>query len=125
MLAKHVADFEGFPKRMAELVEELKADGHDRRTLSKAAKRSHAWVDSALKPQRAKGAGPGAIALGRLCEEYGYNLRWLVTGLGPKMIDRFDDERAARERSERPLRLRGTIADEEALRLLESGPRKR
>jgi len=101
VLADGVPRYEDLPKRLREIVDELKAAGHDRRSLSEIAKRSHGWVDSVLVGDaEGNAAGPGAIALARLCEEFGYNVRWLVTGLGPKVIDRADDVRAARERSE-------------------------
>lgn len=142
VLAVGVATYEALPRRMAEVVADLKRDGLDRRTLSETAMRSHGWVDSVLKGRATgKAAGPGAIALARFCEEYGYNVRWLITGLGPKLINREDDVRAARERNEAPPMLtvpshppspsapppaarRGT-ADAVAQRLLEERPARR
>jgi hypothetical protein len=120
VLGDGVAAYETLAQRMRIIVDEMKKDGLSRRKLSATAGQSHAWVDTVLKPSLGDSAGPGAIALARLCEEYGYNVRWLITGLGPKLVDRLDDERAARERGEpAPVPRGSSAADEAALRLLE------
>lgn len=107
------------------LADEVKAsDGVSRRTLSTdVALQSHDFVGTIIK---GRSKDPGAIALTRICEAYSYNVRWLLTGLGPKFVDRRADEMAARERNDPPPPPRGTPADEAVLRVLdEKRPERR
>jgi hypothetical protein len=115
VLAGGVPSYGDLAVRMRTLVDEVKVS---RRKLSAVAEQSHAWVDTVLS---GASTDPGGVALARLCEEYGYNVRWLVTGLGPKFVDRVEDERWARERGE----IRAVTADERAKRLLERPAPKR
>lgn len=91
------AERAGLRRRLVEMVDELKELGHVRRDLSADAGKSHAWVDSLLK---GKPKSPEVIPLARLAERHGYNVRWLVTGRGPKRVDPELDARAARERGD-------------------------
>lgn len=63
-----------------------------------AARTSHGWLSSVKSGKKL--LSPEALPLARLCEAYGYNVRWLITGLGPMIVDRADDQRAARERGD-------------------------
>ena len=106
---------------MKVLVDEVKASaGLSRRTLSTDAGQSHDWVNTVIDG-RAK--DPGAVALAKMCEAHDYNVRWLITGLGPKLVDRRADFLAARERGEAAP---APTQDEIAVRLLGEGrkPRK-
>lgn len=114
-----MASYDSLPLRLAVIVDELKLDGRSMRSLSEAVGQSHAWLGSIIEGNSKK---PAAVPLARLCEDHGYNVRWLLTGLGPKYVDRRDDERWARERGE-PAPV-PTTPDEVAQRLLERPVRK-
>ena len=117
-----MALYEALATRMKEMADALKLDGHSRRGLSESVGQSHDWINTII---HGRSLDPGAISVAKLCEAHGFNVRWLLTGLGPKLVDRLEDERAARERGEPKPPPRGTTADENAQRLLERGPRKR
>lgn len=105
------------------LADEVKAaDKVSRRTLSTDAGQSHDFVGTIIN---GRSTDPGGLSLARICETYGYNVRWLLTGLGPKLIDRAADYKAARERGEPPPAPRGSEADEAARRVLEERRPKR
>jgi hypothetical protein len=118
-----MAVYGALAERMEMLADEVKAsDGISRRQLSTDAGQSHDFVGTVIS---GRSADPGGLSLARICEAHGYNVRWLLTGLGPKLVDRGDDFKAARERGEPPPEPRGSSADEAARRVLEERRPKR
>lgn len=124
MLVGCVPLYDLLPKRLEELADTVKlSEGVSRRKLSTDAGQSHDFVNTVIG---GRSKDPGALALARICEAYGYNVRWLVAGLGPKFVDRNDDGKWALERGEPQPAPRGSVADEAARRVLEDRqPRKR
>lgn len=115
--------YDALSQRMETLADEVKAsDGVSRRKLSTDAGQSHDFVGTIIN---GRSRDPGGLSLARICETYGYNVRWLLTGLGPKLVDRGLDYQAARERGEPPIAPRGSAADEAARRVLEERRPKR
>lgn len=123
VLGRAVALYDALADRLRALVADVKKQDESisERSLSIGAGQSHAWLTSVIN---GTSKDPGGVALARLCENHGYSVRWLITGLGPKFIDRKDDERAAKERGEPLPPPRGSAVDELAERMLESRERK-
>lgn len=94
---RHAVWFDGLHRRISEMREDLRRDAPalSDRDLSLGVDQSHAWLGQILKR---RSTNPGAIPLTRLCEAHGYNVRWLVTGQGPRTVNPHDDAWMARER---------------------------
>ncbi len=98
VLGDGVAFYEGLPRRMEQIADELKKRSRvSKRALSLAAEQSKEFVNTIIN---GRSTDPGAVSLARMCETYGYNVRWLLTGLGPKVLNPADDARAALERDD-------------------------
>ncbi len=86
---------------MQQIVDELKKQKRaSKRSLSLASGQSKEFVNTIINNRSKE---PGAVSLATMCEKFDYNVRWLLTGLGPKVVDRADDARAALERDDDPI----------------------
>ncbi len=117
--ARHRPRFEGLRGRLLEMLQEV--DVSDRETSLKA-DASHGFVASIVGRMS---TNPAAIPLALLCEAYGYNVRWLITGLGKKIVDPKDDTLAALERGDAQTSRERVTANDVAQRLLDERPTRK
>ncbi len=116
---KRAVQFESMRRRLLDMLDEIKLVKPEvsARSFSNDAGRSHGWLDT-VTGKKPKSTDPGAISLANLCEAHGYNVRWLLTGLGASRVNPRADEDAAVERGEPLVRENETADDAAARRLL-------